>query len=314
MRKVESGVMPAATSRWQTVLALWRLARPEIWTVSLLPFYVGWVMATHRLFPGLHSPGEWRDVLVGAAVLGPLGWGATIYINDLNDLEGDLLNPRKASSPLVRGVVSAATSRRAMYALAVAAAAGAASISLTFLAITAACGVLAWAYSAPPLRWKTRPGMDLMVNAVGVGGLTLLAGWSLVRPLGEFPFVALPAGLLVGIGVYVPTLLLDLLPDRASGYTTLGTRLGPALTYRIGFGAWVAANCDLIILAASGQVLSRHALPILAVFVPVLVWQYHWAIGRARDQVELMRGIVACSVLFMGVSALIALSYTGIWR
>jgi len=339
MRELESGVAPVDTGWWHTVVGLWHLARPEIWTVSLLPFYTGWVMASHQLLPGL---GLWaafwdgalrhgatmheflstlatflrqaRPVLVGAAVLGPLGWGATIYINDLNDIEGDRLNPRKANSPLLRGVVSVATSRRAMYCFAVAAAVGAFTISWTFLALVVACGLLGWAYSAPPLRWKTKPGLDLMVNAVGVGSLTLFAGWSIARPLGDFPFVTLPAGLLTGVGVYVPTLLMDLLPDRASGYTTLGARLGPERTYRIGWWAWVAANLDLIVLAATGQVLSRTALPILAVFVPVLLYEYHAGIGRARDQVELMRGIVICSVTFFATATLVALTYTHVWR
>jgi lycopene elongase/hydratase (dihydrobisanhydrobacterioruberin-forming) len=340
MRELEGGA--AATVEvawWQTVLALWRMARPEIWTVSLLPFYTGWVMASHHMLPGLslwsgfwdnavrHGAtfqqflstlggclGQARNLLVGAAVIGPLGWGATIYINDLHDIEGDRINPRKAESPLVRGVISVATSRRAMYVLAAAAVVGAATISVTFLVLVTACGMLGWAYSAPPLRWKTRPGLDLMVNAVGVGSLTLFAGWSLARPLADFPFVVLPASLLVGVGVYVPTLLLDLLPDRASGYTTLGARLGRERTYRIGWWAWVAANLDLIILAATGQVLSRTALPVLVVFVPVLLYQYHAAIGRARDQVELMRGIVICSVTFFAVAMLVGLTYTHVWR
>jgi 4-hydroxybenzoate polyprenyltransferase len=327
------------TGWWRTVLALWRMARPEFWTVSLLPFYTGWVMASHHLAPGtalwvefwngaVHHGASMHDflstlagffavarnVLVGAAVVGPLGWAATLYINDLNDIDGDRLNPRKARSPLVRGVVSVATSRRAMYVFAAGAFVGAATISFTFLCLVAACAVLSWAYSAPPLRWKTKPGLDIMVNAVGVGSLTLFAGWSLERPLADFPFVVLPSSLLLGVGVYVPTLLMDLLPDRDSGYTTLGARLGPQATYRIGWWAWVAANLYLIGLAATQHVLTRTALPVLLVLVPVLLYQYHACIGRARDQVELMRGIVVCSVTFFAVAVLVALTYTGIWR
>lgn len=324
---------------WHTVLAIWRMARPEFWTVSLLPFYTGWVLASHHLAPGMalwaqfwdgavrHGAtmhdflstvgsffGVARNVLVGAAVVGPLGWGLTLSLNDLHDIEGDRLNPRKTQSPLVRGVISASTSRRAMYVFAAAVFAGAATAGFTFFCLVAACALLSWAYSAPPLRWKTKPGLDLMVNAVAIGSLTLFAGWSLERPLADFPVVVLPASLLIGVAVYAPTLLVDLLPDRDSGYTTLGARLGPQATYRIGWWAWVVANLYMIGLAAAGHVVPRTALPVLLVFVPLLLYEYHACIGRARDQVELMRGIVVCSVTFFALAVLLALTYAGIWR
>jgi 4-hydroxybenzoate polyprenyltransferase len=36
-----------------SLLALWRLSRPRFWTVSVLPAYVGYVLATRTLVPGL---------------------------------------------------------------------------------------------------------------------------------------------------------------------------------------------------------------------------------------------------------------------
>ncbi len=47
--------------------------------------------------------------------------------------------------------------------------------------------VLGWLYSAPPIRLKARPGADVTVNALVVGVLGPLAGWSLHRPPGAYP-------------------------------------------------------------------------------------------------------------------------------
>ncbi len=138
--------------------------------VSILPFYVGWVLGSHQLFPGQAAGlglangttglrdaaatilGAARPVLLGAVVMGPLLWTATLLINDVYDLPGDRLNARKARSPLVQGLVSRGWANGAAYVFA-----GlclAASWPLGWGMRLAVLGnlVLAWAYSVPPVR------------------------------------------------------------------------------------------------------------------------------------------------------------------
>ncbi len=322
----------------QTAIHLWRLSRPETWMVSILPMYVGVLLATRELVPGLDLwVGFWaratRDgatteefvvtllvwleqhwpLLAAALVMGPLLWAATLLINDVHDLPGDRLNPRKARSPLVQGLVSRGFAHVSAYVAAALALGLAWPVGPSFLLLTAGCLVLAWVYSVPPLRLKTRPGMDVLVNAVGVGVLSFLAGWAVYAPLAGAPWVFLPQGLLVGAAVYVPTTLIDHDADRAAGYLTLATHLGPERAYRIGWWAWIAANAGAVGLSWAGWIIPRAMLPILIIFTPVLLWEYHVFIGRARTPGDVMRGIILCSLTFLAVNLVFALLYTGTW-
>jgi 4-hydroxybenzoate polyprenyltransferase len=318
---------------------VWRLSRPPIWMVSILPVYLGHMLASRKLLPGLNRWGDllaratdrgvtahevwvaftgWlgdaRPFLVALGVMGPLVWGATLAINDAYDLSGDKVNPRKSEAPLVRGLATPAFARRAAKAFAGAALVGAATINLTFLALVAAFLALAWAYSVPPLRLKTRPGADLAVNALGVGVLAVLAGWSAARPLGAFPWIVLPQGLLVATAVYVPSTLVDEAADRASGFLTFATALGREHAYRVGWRAWSASCVGAVFLAATNTVVPRRMLPIFAASLPLLLWEYHALIGKARNERAMERGIVICSITFAAANLAFALMYTGVWR
>lgn len=47
---------------------------------------------------------------------------------------------------------------------------------------------------------------------------------------------------------------------------------------------------------------------------PILVWEYHALIGRARDERAIARGTAVCSLTFAASNFAFALMYTGIWR
>ncbi len=330
--------MEAKGERARLLLYLWRLSRPEVWLVTLVPMQVGWLLASHELAPGfgrwasfwelaaargatsadfLATLAAWwgdaRGWLLAALAMGPLVWLATLLINDVHDLESDRVNPRKASSPLVQGVVSRGWAHAAAYVAAALALGAGLLAGAAFGLLLLACLVLAWLYSAPPARLKTRPGADVLVNAVGVGALAALAGWSLAAPLSAAPWAFLPQGLLVAAAVYVPTTIVDLEPDLAAGYATFATRLGRKRAYAVGFACWVASNVGALALSAADLVIPRRMLPILLVFAPLLVWEYHAFIGKARDAPAMIQGVILCSLTFAAVNAVFALMYAGLW-
>src|SRR3954464_8249665 len=80
------------------------VSRPWFWPVSWVPAYLGTVLAGHAWLPARADAGR---AVVALLVLGPLIWGAVLAQNDLHDLPSDRVNPRKATAPLVTGVMSA---------------------------------------------------------------------------------------------------------------------------------------------------------------------------------------------------------------
>jgi lycopene elongase/hydratase (dihydrobisanhydrobacterioruberin-forming) len=296
----------------QIVVALWRLARPPIWMVSLVPLWVGNLLATRTIVAG-YTLSEVQPLLLAMVVLGPLGWAAALAINDVYDLAGDLGNHRKQNSPLVSGALSPRFARRAAYGFAMATLVGAAAVSTGFLVVTAAFLVLAWCYSVPPVRLKSRAGADVLVNAIGVGALPLLAGWTVNRPLVSFPWIMLAQGVAVAVALYVPTTLVDHDADLAAGYDTLSTRLGYAGAYQLGLVAWTCACVGAAVLSFLDVVIPKQMLPILVVAAPVLAAAYHFLIGRARESAQLVRGIIVVSWMFLVPNVMFALMYTGLW-
>jgi 4-hydroxybenzoate polyprenyltransferase len=292
------------------VLAWWQLTRPAVWMVSLLPFWIAHVLATRELVPSHHG----RELLMATLVMGPVVWASASWVNDACDLDGDRLNPRKSDSPLVQGVLSARAVWRGAGLAALVAVALAFTVNVTFVIVVSGALALAWAYSAPPVRLKTRPGADLAANALAVGVVTLLAGWAVTRPLGELPWYVLPQGLLVATALYVPTTLVDADSDRRSGYRTIATTLGARRAYLLGWAAWVLSCAGAVLLAALDVLLPRPMLVVFAVAMPVLLWEYHVLIGRARNPADIVRGIVVCSFTFLVSNSVFALMYTGVWE
>ena len=334
-----AGTTPATPTVGHLLLHLWRLSRPEVWLVSIVPMYVGWVLASREAFPGIGlwaafwakaaSEGattadflgtlmpwlvEARPFLLACVAMGPLVWLATLLVNDVHDLPSDRVNPRKARSPLVQGLVDRGAAHAAAYVSAGLALLVALLVGASFALLLLLCLVLAWVYSAPPLRLKTRPGADVLVNAVGVGGLAAFAGWTLAAPLSEAPWAFLPQGLLVAAAVYVPTTLVDRSADAQAGYATFATTLGPRRAYLVGFACWVLANLGALALSWNDLILPRAMLPILLIFCPLLVYQYHAHIGKAPDGPEMAKGIILCSLTFLCVNLVFMLMYTGLWR
>jgi chlorophyll synthase len=285
------------------ILDLCVIARPWFWPVSLLPYYVGFVLASHRLLP---TAAQLPPLLTGAVVVEPLVWLAVLAVNDANDLPGDLRNPRKAGTPLTVGRLSPRAVRRVALAAAGAAVPVSLSVGTAFTAGALLALTLGWLYSTPPVRLKSRPGADVAANALALGALGPLAGWTAVHALSGFPWAIALQGVLVGAALYVPTTLADHPADLASGYRTIAVRLGPRVAYRLGLAAWTGAAALSVALAATGTVIPRRMLPFEAVTVPGLILAYHLLLHRRQS----IRRVAAVSVLFLVPSVAFALTYT----
>ncbi|PSL03251.1 chlorophyll synthase [Haloactinopolyspora alba] len=282
------------------------LGRPWFWPVSLVPYYVGVVLATRRLLPPVSALPE---VAAGGLVIGPLMWWAVLAVNDAHDVAGDRLNPRKAGTPLASGRMTPSAAQRVAGVAAALAVAVAWNVGLAFALGTVTALLVGWAYSAPPLRLKVRPGADIAVNAIALGAFGLLAGWVTVRPVGAFPWVMAVLGTLVAVALYVPTTVADLDADRAGGYTTVAVRLGLARVRMLGFTAWTAAAVLAVVLAATGTVIPRRMLALEVVMVPLLVAAYRRLVTTEPS----FRNVVVLAVAFLAPCITFALTYTGVW-
>jgi 4-hydroxybenzoate polyprenyltransferase len=287
--------------RERPAVALAAVSRPWFWPVSWVPAYLGTVLAGRAWLP---APEDTARSLVALLVLGPLVWAAVLAQNDLHDLPSDRANPRKATAPLVTGVVSAARLRRWYWWAAAACVGCALFVGPLFVLGVAGVLLLGWAYSVPPLRLKTRPGWDVAVNAFVVGVVSPAAGWAISRPPWEFPWQFALIGLLFAAALYVPTTVTDLAADRGAGDRTFAVRFGAGVAYWSGVGLWAAALAVCLWCAWLDVVVPRSTFVPQLWTVPVLVAGY--ALLTRRPSIPRM-GVV--SVLFAVPTVGFALAY-----
>lgn len=322
------------------VVYLVRLLRPEFWLVTIVPMYLGFVIASEDVAPrtdlwvnlwidawnegatasdAANTFGDWwraggDDFVLASLSLGPLMWGSTLLYNDYWDYDADRKNPRRKGSPLVRRLVSPRQAHLAALVLSAGGLVAAAWVNLTFFVFMALSLALSIAYSAPPLRLKARAPWDLLVNAAGIGIGCTLAGWSIARPWLEFPWPFVVQGVLVSVGVYLPSVMVDHEADKAARLDTFAVRFGMQRTFLVGFGAFTASCVGAIAFAAADYVMPRGFLPVLVPFCLVMVLQYWSMIGNHRDMTSLVRGIVLGGLTMFLVTMLFVALYVGLWR
>jgi 4-hydroxybenzoate polyprenyltransferase len=244
----------------------------KFWIVSVVPLYVGWVLAqpvaTRHLFI------DDLRVVLGIIVVGPLLGTFTLLLNVYFDMETtDRVNPRKKYVQVVEELIGEGLMERDTLLLA---AFGFAAMGLVIAAyvsgtlvrfapgdiggpLTATVGTqgfflltilmiaLSLAYSTPRVHWKGVAGMDLLTNMVGFGVLCPLCGWSLLRPIEAAPWWYVGTIALFLGALYAPTTASDYDADRAFGIRTMAVRLGVGRTLLVGFVLQFLSVASLII-------------------------------------------------------------------
>jgi len=271
-----------------------RLVGAEFWMVALTPFYLGYVVGSREMT-------GWPVVAGGAAVV--CLTAATFVLNNLADRHSDAANPRKAYNPLVQDQrAKRRLAPRAAVALWAALLTAALTLALTaglgdgFMMCAATVAALAVAYSVPPLRLKSRPGLDVLTNGAGPGFLLPLAGWSLTQPLEEFPALFFLAVTCYLMGLYAPTTVADRAADRAAGVRSFAVVHGARAAMVAG---WLGTVAGVVLLWVGGLLeIFPWNRPLLAWTGWILlaeVW-VHWRVlppfGPAPDYGVIFRGSI----------------------
>lgn len=145
-----------------------------------------------------------------------------------------------------------------------------------YLLVYGACFVLSILYSVPPFRWKAIAGLDLLVNAVGFGVLTPLAGWT----LGSAPFESWSLILILAFGplfaaLYPLTQIYQVEEDRERGDRTLALLLGTGRSLQFAM-LMVAIAFVLLIAGVLGRSATatnwERAIDIGLLLIPAAAW------------------------------------------
>lgn len=267
------------------VLAFIKLGRPHFLAGGFILYGLGAAIAAahgHHIDIGLY--------VLGQAVVTALQW-MTHYANEYFDLEADRANATPTRWSGGSRVLVAQVIRRevALYAALVLAAVGfACGIALAFrggalvVPTVVVMFVLAWGYSAPPLR----------LCAAGLGELDVALVVTVLVPWLGF-YVQAPN--VVGIGVLaiavVPLALLqfamtvaiefpDAEGDAATGKRTLVVRFGARAAAKLYIGATAVAFAWPLAMLAAG--LPARVAIATAALAPIAVWR----IVRVRDHAD----------------------------
>jgi lycopene elongase/hydratase (dihydrobisanhydrobacterioruberin-forming) len=207
--------------------------RPAEWPIMAAHTALGYLLAV-----GVGgAAGEHLD----AAMFGLVLWvgclnGGTLALNSAFDRdEGDIAYLRDPPPP---------PRRLAAFSLGLMAAGQVAALALPTLfgALYAVCFVLSVLYSVPPFRLKAVAGADWLINMVGFGTLTPLAGWATTgRPVDGVTRLVLLGFCPLFAALYPLTQLYQLEEDARRGDRTLALMLGVRRSLGVALAAAGAA-------------------------------------------------------------------------
>jgi len=262
-------------------------SRPRFWLYLAGPVLVG-------LAYGADATGDlWSPTALALVAYFLLPANVFLYgVNDVFDAEVDRENPKKAGRERrYRGdaatTVATAASALLGVALLVWLPAAARPWVVGFLLLGAA-------YSAPPLRLKTRPPLDSVSNGLYVlPGAAAYAALTGTAP----PLLALLGGWAWTMAMHTFSAVPDVGPDRRAGIRTTATVLGER-------GALVYCAACWLLAAATFALLDPRAGALLAVY-PVL------AVGVSGSGVDVARAYWWFPALNAAVGMLLTLG--GLW-
>ena len=217
------------------------LLKPITWFPPMWAFMCGAVSS------GAGLEGRWGFVAGGVLLAGPLVCGTSQAVNDWFDRHVDAIN--EPDRPIPSGRIAG---RWGLY-IAIIASVISASVGwllgpLVFIAALVGLG-FAWAYSAPPLRFKANGWIGPLVCGLTYEGLSWFTGAAVM--LGAMPSVEVITILVMySLGAHGIMVLNDFKAvegDRQTGLTSLPVIMGVAQAAR--FACITMASAQIVVIA-----------------------------------------------------------------
>jgi 4-hydroxybenzoate polyprenyltransferase len=278
--------------------------RPAEWPIMAAHTALGYFLAVG--YGGLV-----QATRLGAALAGVLIWvvclnGGTLAFNSAFDRdEGDIAYLR-APPEAPRFLAAFGLALMALGLL------GAAAIGAGYALAYAFCFLLSVLYSAPPVRLKAVAGADWIVNIVGFGAVTPLAGWlSTGIPLRAPELITILAfGPLFG-ALYPLTQLYQLEEDRRRGDRTLAVWLGARRSLAVAIAAAALAFATLAVAGTAAGWGAADWWRWMLIVLPGVAWlslllRWYREAGSARPadhERGMYRALGAWAITDIGVLA-----------
>ena len=245
-----TGISSASSARL-SFTGLLELLKPITWFPPMWAFLCGAISAGTGITDHL-----WL-LLAGIVLTGPLVCGASQIINDWCDRDVDALN--EPHRPIPSGRVPAMTALVFAWLWSTLAMTWGAALGTTVAVATGAALILAWAYSAPPLRLKRNGWWGNSAVAISYEGLAWVTGAALFLD-GQLPGAAiLSLAALYSVGAHGIMTLNDF--KSIQGDRVMGLRSLPAM-----LGALPAAKLACAVML----------IPQLVVIALLYHWQAPW--------------------------------------
>jgi len=177
-------------------------------------------------------------------------------------------------------------------------------LPLPFALINLACIVMSVLYSVPPVRLKARAGWDLLINCLGFGLLTPLAGWALTgQPFGRAVLLCSVGFAFLFATLYPMTQIYQVAEDSRRGDRTLVIQVGIGRSLLLALlAALVAHGAFVGGVMAMGRSPWPMGLSLLAWAAVLLPWLRGWRTWTdAQHEAGMYRGLGAWAVTDLSI-------------